>query len=82
MTRRLEEAIKQLPADKLESLTDYAEFLAIQNRRRAVAVPAAFSDMSWAGAAADLGQKYADGVEAAHDAARMWGESAERSLKG
>lgn len=75
MTARLEKAIRQLPPEKIRQLEEYAESLA----DTALNLKAKPPKLDWVGAASGLGKKYADGVEAAHDATRIRIEKATRA---
>lgn len=80
MTARLENAIRQLPPEKLEELTKYAEFLA-DRLARAQADKPSFLQLGWRGAAAELAAEYPTGVHAAHAASSMIAENVERKLE-
>jgi hypothetical protein len=79
MTKRLEDALRQLRADQLEKVADFAELLARQQSHPS-AQASAFLRLDWIGMAADAYPEHASGVEAAHAAGRMIGESIERAL--
>lgn len=78
MTARLEKAIQQLPPDKVEQLTNYAESL-VQQVAASQGEERRFLKLDWIGAAAHLNPEHRSGVEAAHAAAEMWRKSAEES---
>lgn len=73
MTDRLEKAIRQLPADKVEQVTRYAESLA--HARSAPDGDDQFLALDWAGGAAHLHPEHRSGVDAAHAAAELWRKS-------
>lgn len=75
MTTRLKNAIQQLPPEKVEQVTAFAESL--------VLTVTASNDskdqylaLDWVGKAAHLYPEHRSGVEAAHAAAEMWRKSA------
>jgi hypothetical protein len=72
MTARLENAIRQLPPDKIEQVTRYAESLARSTSKDG---KDQFLSLDWVGAAAHLYPEHRTGVEAAHAAATMWRKS-------
>ena len=78
MTARLEKAIRQLPPDKVEQVTNYAESLVQQ-------VVASRKDerlkLDWVGAAAHLNPEHKNGVEAAHAAAALWRQSLDEPVR-
>lgn len=78
MSTRLENAILQLPQDKLDELADYAEFLAM----KAAGAPAQpqHLKLDWIGTAADAYPEDATGVDAAHAAMAMMREAVEKGL--
>ena len=81
MTARLEKALQQLPHDKVEQVTRYAESLAHEvnaSQRR----EQQFLTLDWAGGAAHLYPEHRSGVDAAHAAAEMWRESLDDSEQG
>ncbi len=57
MTARRENAIRQLPPEKLEALTEYAEFLAARLARARADEPS-FLQLDWRGAAANLAAEF------------------------
>ena len=75
MTARLEKAIRQLPADKVEQVIRYAESLA--RAANESAGQEQFLSLDWAGGAAHLYPEHHSGVEAADAAAGMWRRSIE-----
>lgn len=81
MTERLSSALKQLPTSEIEKVADFAEFLASRQPKVNATEKPRFLKMDWAGGAAELGKEFASGVEAAHAAADMIVESAERKLR-
>lgn len=66
MAPRLEEALKDLPAAKVEEVAQFAEHLAALYRQQNKQVR--FLKIGWAGAAKALRDQYASGVDMAHDA--------------
>ena len=77
MTKRLEDALRQLPPDAVEQVADFAEFLA---RRCTSTVPQKLK-LDWVGAAADAYPEHTSGVDAARAAGQLMGEAVERSLE-
>lgn len=77
MTARLEKVLRELSPEEIEKVSDFAEFLA---SRQPVSLEQARLLLDWAGAAASLKDRYASGVDAAHDALNIMAESAERNL--
>jgi hypothetical protein len=80
MTTRLRKAIECLPPDKLESLTDYAEFLAKDSTGKTASPQSRFLELGWVGKGADAYPQHESGVDAAHAAAEMRRDAIERSL--
>lgn len=81
MTKRLEEALRQLPDDQIEKVADFAEILAKRRQARAgLKEDIRFLKLDWVGMAADAYPEHSSGVEAAHAAAEMIRQSVERSL--
>jgi hypothetical protein len=78
MSTRLQDAITQLPPDKVEELADYAEFLLSRLSAQRTTTPQ-FLKLDWAGKAADAYPERS-GVEAAHAAADLIRKSVERGL--
>ncbi|HEY1684736.1 MAG TPA: DUF2281 domain-containing protein [Tepidisphaeraceae bacterium] len=69
MAPRLEEALKGLPAAKVEEVAQFAERLAASYRHQQSQNQ--FLKISWAGAAKSLRKEYASGVDMAHDALQL-----------
>lgn len=78
MSTRLENAIHQLPQDKLDELADYAEYLAMK-AAGASAQPQHLK-LDWVGAAADAYPEDTSGVEAAHAVMAMMRDAVEKGL--
>ena len=79
MTKRLEDALRQLRADQIERVAAFAELLAKQ-QQSSRAESNRFLKLDWVGKGRDAYPEHASGVEAAHAAGRMIIESLERSL--
>jgi hypothetical protein len=67
MSPRPEEALRILPADKVEEVAQFAERLAAKHQ----SAPNRFLEISWKGAAKNLRDDYASGVDMAHEALRL-----------
>ena len=79
MTTRLEKAIQQLPPEKVEQVTSYAESLVNEVATRAE--EPRFLKLDWVGAGAHLYPEHRSGVEAAHAAAEMWRASMDEPVR-
>ncbi len=77
MTARLEHAIRQLPPEKVEELTDYAEMLV--HGGKASGANERFQ-LGWVGKGAHLYPEHISGVDAANAAGQMIIESIERPV--
>ena len=77
MTTRLEQAIRQLPPEKVEEVTKFAESLAQHGQAQSPR----FLSLDWAGRAADAYPEHQSGVEAEDAAMQMMIESMDRASK-
>ena len=73
MAPRIEEALKILPADKVEEVAEFAERLATSYQKHGASRQ--YPKIVWAAAAKELKKEYPSGVDMAHDALRRRGES-------
>jgi hypothetical protein len=80
MTKRLEQALRQLSPEEAEKVADFAEALASRHAAAVAADDRRFLKLDWIGKAAAMYPEHASGVDAAHAAIRMIAESIERAL--